>query len=138
MKNLSWTLVAVSVLLLIFTIGVALGGQATPPKKTPELLQTGKKLFEVNCTPCHGPKGDGKGPVGAALKPPPNDFTHPLSQWPKTKGVPQKIFEVISKGIPDTGMVKWDQFSEQERWALVYTVMEFATPSKPAPAKKMK
>ena len=25
-------------------------------------------------------------------------------------------------------MVKWDQLSEQERWALVYFVVEFAAP----------
>ena len=31
-------------------------------------------------------------------------------------------------------MVKWDQLSEQERWALVYTVVEFAAP----PTKKTK
>jgi hypothetical protein len=27
-------------------------------------------------------------------------------------------------------MVKWDQLSEQERWALVYFVVEFAAPPK--------
>jgi hypothetical protein len=32
-------------------------------------------------------------------------------------------------------MVKWDQLSEQERWALVYTVVGFASPKVP-PKKK--
>jgi hypothetical protein len=27
-------------------------------------------------------------------------------------------------------MVKWDQLSEQERWALVYYTIEFAAPPK--------
>ena len=120
--------------------GVAFG-QAKMPIKTAELITQGKKLYQQNCLPCHGNKGDGKGPVGAVLQPPPNDFTKPLKEWPTSKGDPQKIFEVISKGIPSTGMVGWTQLSEQERWALVYTVMEFATsakalPSEAPPAKK--
>jgi mono/diheme cytochrome c family protein len=81
---------------------------------------------------CHGPKGDGKGQLGAALKPPPSDFTKPFNQWSFGKGDLKKVFDVITKGIPDTSMVKWDQFSEQERWALVYTVVGFAVP----PTKK--
>ena len=99
-------------------------GQASKPsKKTPELLSHGKKLYEQNCTTCHGPKGDGKGQLGGALKPAPTNFTLPLKQWP------------ITKGIPNTSMVKWDQLSEQERWALVYAVVEFASPKAP-PKKK--
>ena len=106
-------------------------GQAPKaPKKTPELLNQGKKVYEQNCSPCHGAKGDGKGPAGVVLKPPPNDFNNPLREWPKTKGDPNKIFEVITKGVPNSAMVKWDQLSEKERWALVYTVLSFATPKK--------
>lgn len=97
-----------------------------PPKKTPELLNKGKKIFEQICAPCHGSTGDGKGPAGAVLKPPPTDFQKPLKEWPNTKGNLEKIFEVISKGIPNSSMVAWTQYSEQERWALAYTVTEFA------------
>ena len=107
-------------------------GQSAPPKKTPELLTQGKKLYEQNCVTCHGAKGDGKGQLGAVLKPPPSDFTKPFHQWSFGKGDLKKVFEVITKGIPNTSMVKWDQLSEQERWALVYFVVEFATP----PTKK--
>ena len=88
------------------------GKAATPPKKTPDLLTQGKKLYEQNCSPCHGTNGDGKGPAGVALKPPPNDFANPFKDWPHTKGDPNKIFEVISKGIPNSAMVKWDQLPE--------------------------
>jgi hypothetical protein len=79
---------------------------------------------------CHGPKGDGKGQLGAALKPPPTDFTKPFKQWPYSKGDLKKVFEAITKGIPNTSMVKWDQFSEPERWALVYTVEGFVASAK--------
>lgn len=35
----------------------------------------GKTIFETNCSSCHGTSGKGDGPVGAALQPPPRDFT---------------------------------------------------------------
>jgi len=122
-------------LFLFFLLGAAPGKAATPPKKTPDLLTQGKKLYEQNCSPCHGDKGDGKGPAGVVLKPPPRDFANPFKDWPYTKGDPNKIFEVISKGIPNSAMVKWDQLPEKDRWALVYTVMEFSVSAK-QPLKK--
>jgi high-affinity iron transporter len=113
--------------LFLVSIGTTSGEGSKPPKKTPQLVDEGKKLYEQNCMACHGVKGDGKGPASATLKPSPSDFAEPLNKWPITKGNPGKIFEVISKGIPHSAMVKWDQFSEKERWSLVYFVMEFAT-----------
>jgi mono/diheme cytochrome c family protein len=128
MKRLLWVVMLGSFLLLCSS-GQS-WGQSSPPKKTPELLAKGKKLYEQNCMPCHGPKGDGKGPAGVLLKPPPRDFNRPLSQWTYSKGDLKKVFDVISKGIPNTSMVKWDQLSEQDRWALVYFVEGFATSPK--------
>jgi mono/diheme cytochrome c family protein len=115
----------------LLPVGETLGKDAAPPKKTPRLVSEGKKLYEQNCVACHGAKGDGKGPAAAALKPAPSDFADPLNQWPITKGKTEKIFEVISQGIPNSAMVKWDQLSEKERWGLAYFVMEFAKASPP-------
>lgn len=129
MKKLLWVVMLGS-FFLFSSLGQTLGESKAPPKKTPELLTQGKKLYEQNCVTCHGPKGDGKGPAGALLKPPPRDFNKPLSQWTYSKGDLKKVFDVISKGIPNTAMVKWDQLSEQERWALVYFVEGFATSPK--------
>ncbi len=133
MSWLSKIFIALSLLLLPFHLLFA--QTAKPPKKSPEMLAAGKKLYEQYCATCHGPKGDGKGLIGAALKPPPRDFNIPLNQWTYAKGDLKKVFDVITKGIPNTSMVKWDQLSEQERWALTYYVAEFATPTK-APTKK--
>ncbi len=136
MGKILWLIIAGS--LLLFLLGTAFAKDPTPPKKTPELLSQGKKIYEQTCSPCHGPKGDGKGPAGAVLKPAPTDFTKPSKEWPNTKGDPGKIFEVISKGIPNSGMVAWSQYSEKERWALTYTVTEFTPRPEPGPAKKAK
>jgi high-affinity iron transporter len=133
MKRLLWIMV-IGCLFLFYSFSMALGQASKPPKKTPELLGQGKKLYEQNCATCHGPKGDGKGQLGAVLKPTPSNFTKPLREWPITKGDSNKVFEVITKGIPNSSMVKWDQLPEQERWALVYTVVGFAAPK--APLKK--
>jgi mono/diheme cytochrome c family protein len=135
MKKSLWVVVIGS-LFLLYSFNVAMGQAKKPPPKTPELLTLGKKVYEQNCSPCHGTKGDGKGPAGVVLKPPPNDFNNPLKEWPKTKGDPNKIFEVITKGVPNSAMIKWDNLSEKERWALVYTVLGFAAPK--APSKKTK
>ena len=107
------------------TIGLA--ANPTPPKKTPELLKEGKKVFEQVSACCHGSKGDGKGPAGAALTPQSTDFQKPLKEWPHTKGDPQKVFEVISKGIPNSAMIAWTEYSDRQRWALVYTAMAFSS-----------
>jgi high-affinity iron transporter len=131
MKRWTWTVIVGS-LFLFASSGFA--ADQKPPKKTPELLKQGKKIFEQTCAPCHGSKGDGKGPAGAVLKPPPTDFQTPLKEWPNTKGKLEKVFEVISKGIPNSSMVAWTQYSERERWALAYIVMEFAV----SPTRKTK
>ena len=128
MKRMLWV-IFLGFFIFFSSLGQTLG-QPPPPKKTSDLLAQGKKLYEQNCVTCHGSKGDGKGPLGAALKPPPSDFTKPFNQWPFGKGNLKKVYEVITKGIPNTSMVKWEQLSEQDRWALVYFVVEFAAPPK--------
>ncbi len=112
--------------IFLFSLAGAAMGKDPAPKKTPELVNIGKKLYEQNCTPCHGPKGEGKGPLASTLTPPPVDFAQPLKDWPNTKGDPAKVFEVISKGVPNSAMAGWPQLSEKERWGLVYFIMGFA------------
>jgi mono/diheme cytochrome c family protein len=134
MRKILWLMIAGS--LFLFLLGTAYAKDPIPPKKTPELLSQGKKLYDQNCVTCHGPKGDGKGQLGTALKPAPSDFTKPFKQWAFGKGDLKKVFDVITKGIPNSSMVKWDQLSEQQRWALVYAVVGFTSPK--VPAKKTK
>jgi len=128
MKRWTW-IVTVGSLFLLASFGAALGADPRPPKKTPDLVTLGKKLYDQNCVPCHGAKGEGKGALADALTPHPSDFALPLKNWPNTKGDPEKIFGVITKGIPNSAMVGFPQLSEKERWGLVYRVMEFSVPS---------
>jgi high-affinity iron transporter len=121
-----WIIAAVVGLFFV----LALAGDPKPPKKTPKLLNEGKEIFEQTCAPCHGTRGDGKGPAGAALKPPPTDFQKPLKEWPNTKGNLERVFEVISKGIPNSAMIAWPQYSDQQRWGLAYVATGFAPQAK--------
>jgi len=128
MKRWTWIL-AVGSLYLLASSSVGFAANPKPPAKTADLLSQGKKLYDQNCVPCHGAKGEGKGALAETLTPRPSDFALPLKDWPNTKGNPEKIFEVISKGIPNSAMVGWPQLSEKDRWGLVYRVMDFSVPS---------
>jgi high-affinity iron transporter len=125
MKRMLWIFLATAGSLLLIA-SLSLSSNPKPPKKTPGLMKEGKKIFEQVCASCHGSNGDGKGSAGAVLKPPPTDFRKPLKEWPNTKGNIEKIFEGISKGIPNSAMIAWTQYPEEQRWALAYTVMEFS------------
>ena len=87
-----------------------------PPEKggavSPEVPQRGKEVFILNCAPCHGVAGDGKGPAAATLTPGPANFKlkQPDSDY---------ILEVLSSGIPGTAMPAWEeQISKSDRKAL--------------------
>jgi len=55
----------------------------------------GKQLYTDKCLPCHGEKGDGKGPMAVAFSPPPGSFSDPKF----CQGdVHKKITESITKG----------------------------------------
>jgi hypothetical protein len=51
-----------------------------PLAPTPDNVEKGKRLYEsdtkpASCASCHGLYGDGQGPIGKHLQPPPTDFT---------------------------------------------------------------
>ena len=54
---------------------LALGLATLPtPARAAGDAAKGKVLFEQNCVSCHGATGEGNGPVGATLNPPPRNF----------------------------------------------------------------
>lgn len=115
------------VVLVTLALFTAAPVQASEPKKTPELVEKGKALFNTNCAVCHGEKGDGNGPAGAALNPKPRDFAHgPFKQGSR----PAQIFKTLTEGVKDTPMVAWAHLTEDDRWALVYYVLELVPKAK--------
>ena len=124
-RSIAAAFVLLPALLVLFSCASIQEWAEKPPPKSPEFLAQGRKLYDDNCIQCHGANGDGKGWKSAELKKKPRDFTLPLQQWNYSKGEPKKIFEVLKVGIPDTPMAMFS-FTDEQRWALVYRVMEFS------------
>lgn len=76
-------------------------------------LPDGKKVFETNCSMCHGPAGKGDGPVSAALSPKPTNLTSKEVQA-QTDGA---LFWKISTGRG--AMPSWQTLPEKDRWSVV-------------------
>ena len=92
--------------------------------------EAGKKLYEVNCSQCHGEKGDGLGIAAPFVLPKPRDFTSgkfkirttPSGSLPTT----QDLKSIIRNGMPYTAMPAWPQFSDEQLTDLAYYVKSFA------------
>lgn len=89
------------------------------PEHSPDLAM-GASLYQQQCAACHGDKGDGRGPAGLALDPPPIDFTDAERADLRS---PLSLYQAISQGIEGTSMIGYaDTLSDKERWALAYYV----------------
>lgn len=68
----------------------------------------GAEKFNTLCTSCHGEKGDGNGPAGAALTPRPTSFVDPANAARLTDDY---MFKVVKEGGAAVGkspmMVSW-------------------------------
>ena len=91
-------------------------------------VQAGKELFlktaqPVACVMCHGEKGDGKGIMGAALVPPPRNFTCGSMM----KDIPDgHLFWIIKNGSPGTGMMSFARLPDEQVWQLIHYIRSLA------------
>lgn len=90
----------------------------------PEWVAKGKVIFESKCTSCHGPKGEGL--IGPNL-------TDPF--WIHGKGKLSDLVAVISKGVPEKGMISWDTQLKPEEIAAAANYVHSLQGSNPANAK---
>ena len=72
---------------------------------------------------CHGPSGQGDGPLAKNLSPEPTNFT---DEERATNRSLMGLFDAVSNGIDDTPMVAFTQFNEQQRWSLAFYVGSLA------------
>ena len=101
-------------------VALLAAGSARPPKRTARLLERGKSVYETHCIACHGERGEGDGVVAPTLKPKPRNFrTQEFAQGSSVR----QIYATLGTGVPGTGMAKFPQLSDAERWAVAFYVL---------------
>jgi len=80
-----------------------------------ELIAQGKKLYQENCTSCHGLSGKGDGPDVGKLSSQPTDLT---DQSLMAQTSPSSLFQGISSGVAPDMPAYTSTLDENERWAL--------------------
>jgi putative copper export protein/mono/diheme cytochrome c family protein len=79
----------------------------------------GQVLFGQSCAACHGPQGDGNGPLAGGLRTKPADLTMP-HLWEHSDG---DLFWWLSHGVDDPegglAMPGFPGLSDADRWALI-------------------
>ena len=85
--------------------------------------EKGKMLFLTNCSACHGPAADGKGPAVPTLKniweqpAQPSDLRQPHLRCGDR---PQDIYRVLATGLNGTPMVSFDAvLTPEQRWDII-------------------
>lgn len=80
----------------------------------------GQQLFRTHCGKCHGAIGDGDGRWLDARRGP-RDFTRGAFKFSSTGATPTKadLAKTIRRGIPQTRMSEFSQFSESEMSAII-------------------
>lgn len=102
-------------LLAVYPVPVA-------PAAVPD-IKLGAKVFQAQCSACHGATGNGDGPIGLQLNPHPVAFTD--TQRARQRSV-FALYQVVTQGISDTPMPSFAQLPESERWAVATYVGGFA------------
>ena len=98
--------------------------KTNPLPSSDAAIQAGKTLFlqtaqPVACAMCHGDKGNGQGFMGAALIPPPRNFTCGSMM----KDIPDgQLFWIIKNGSPGTGMMSFAGLSDEQVWELIHYI----------------
>ncbi|CAN7301374.1 FTR1 family protein [Rhizobacter sp. LjRoot28] len=86
------------------------------PKQAPELAR-GASLYQAQCASCHGPTGNGDGPLAASLDPKPIAFTDRERAASRSL---MALYQVIGQGVSGTSMPAFQNLPDADRWALAW------------------
>jgi mono/diheme cytochrome c family protein len=93
----------------------AAGALRNPEKATEFSLLTGKELFGIYCTPCHGEAGKGDGPLAKKYVPTPADISATGHGAHHPEG---ELFAVLTHGRNGMPAFHGD-LTPRERWLVV-------------------
>jgi mono/diheme cytochrome c family protein len=95
-------------------------------------LRDGPWLYMRNCESCHGPKGDGRGPLALELGKLPRDFSAGGFAFGNTR---EQLFKTVSSGVPGSNPMPGfaGTLTEQERWLVVDHVRTLMPPPEEEP-----
>ena len=95
-----------------------------PIKSSDESLASGKKVFDTNCSTCHGSNGNGQGPAAHGI----TTFPRQLWVWNNTDASTDGyLYWFITNGrneMPPWGLV----LSENERWDVINYIKTLKNP----------
>jgi len=86
-----------------------------PEKVTEFSLLTGKELYGIYCTPCHGESGKGDGPVAKKFVPTPADISATGHGSHHPEG---DLFAIVTHGVNGMPAFRSD-LTAKERWLVV-------------------
>ena len=101
---------------------------SNPLPSTKSNINAGKTLFHetaqpLACKQCHGEKGDGRGPLGGGLVPPPRNFTCGSMMNDLPDG---QLFWIIKKGSTGTGMMSFAGMPDEQVWQVIHYIRTLA------------
>ncbi len=102
------------------------------PRRVPD-RRRGAELYTEHCAGCHGASGDGKGPLAAAIEPPPINF---LDRERYAQRTLYGLYNTITQGVAGTAMKSYRDLPDEERWALAFYVGGLAAEDVPAAEAK--
>ena len=86
-------------------------------------LQLGHEVYTKQCAGCHGTTGDGKGPAGAYLNPPPRDYRNGVFKFASTprgsKPRREDLRRILKYGAKGTSMPAFRFLSDEETEAVI-------------------
>ena len=102
------------------------------PSAPPDLAR-GTALYATECSACHGTMGQGDGPLAANLTPKPVNFSD--ASRARERSV-FGLYQVVTQGLDGTSMPSFAALPDADRWALAFTVGQFAFPANQSDAGK--
>lgn len=101
-------------------------------KPTKESIETGKKLFDSQCTMCHGERGDGKGDLAVDKGWSIVDFIDAKAMKERTDGA---LFFVLTKGRSHMPGQE-SRMKDEQKWHLVNFIRSLSAPAENKPSEK--